>query len=102
MTIILSATGFDVTALFGPNATLFLVTTLVIGVTGACIGGLERYGEYRLAARRMEMMATLTEILVRSAASGNEPITPEGMNAIVRNAFAAVASNSTLAIGSGE
>tara|TARA_B100000965_G_scaffold326665_1_gene289241 strand:- start:90 stop:503 length:414 start_codon:yes stop_codon:yes gene_type:complete len=92
--IVLSAIGFDVIGPLGQNATLFLIATLLIGVAGACIGGLERFGEYRLAARRMDMMATLTEILVRSATSGDEPITPEGMKSIVRSAYLAVSDQS--------
>jgi hypothetical protein len=96
LTIIFSALGFDIVGQLGQNASMFLVTTLVIGVAGALIGGLERLGEYRLAARRMDMMATLTEILVRSAIPPGERLTPNEVRVVMSEAYDAVWRNSTL------
>jgi hypothetical protein len=70
--------------------------TLVVGIAGALIGGLERYIEYRLTARRLDMMATITEDLIRGAIPNNDKLNPDDVGKIVEKTFEAISKNSAL------
>lgn len=81
----------------GKASEWFYPATLIIAVIGALIAGLERYIEFRLAARRLEMMASITETLVQAAtANQNAVIAPGDIRAIVDSVFDSVWRNSVV------
>ncbi len=96
LALIFSVIYPDLAELIGRNSPRFYDITLVIGLAGALIGGLERYIEYRLSARRLEMMAKITEDLVQGFIQKNDRFGVTDVSGIVNAAFDSVWKNSTL------
>lgn len=60
---------------------------LLIGLAGALIGGLEQFAEYRMASRQLEMMATVTEELVRACIPKNHAMDTAQIRVITDEVF---------------
>lgn len=64
--------------------------TLVIAIIGAIFGAGERYFQYRLRARGLDMMATITERLVQSATPDSHRLNPNEVGELVQTIFKSV------------
>lgn len=96
LALIFSTFDAELAGQIGKNSPRFYDITLFIGLAGALIGGLERYIEYRLSARRLEMMAKITENLVHGFIEKNDQFGVTDVSGIVNAAFNSVWKNSTL------
>lgn len=96
LALIFSTFDPELAGQIGKNSPRFYDITLVIGLAGALIGGLERFIEFRLSARRLEMMAKITEDLVHGFIQKNSQFGVSDVSGIVNAAFDSVWKNSAL------